>query len=98
MARLLGVQPCRVPHFVYKYKGRWAWHFHRWCARRGYVAILVPVRGVYSVTNLETWIEMGWTKKKTYHAVLVGRGEVIYDGGNPLRRVDRCVFIVRLAR
>jgi hypothetical protein len=103
IARVLEMPPSRVPHFVQRYKGRWQWHLVEWCNRRGIVFILAHHRARRRHTILgdlvRKWISVGTTKSGSAHAVVVenDRG-VTYDGGNPLKRHDYFIVLVKTTR
>lgn len=99
VARIIDRDPDTVPHFVGLYRGRWVWHLERWLSRRGFGMVLAPTtpsRRVHGSLRLRRWIEIGTTRRGTCHAVVRSHtGRVVYDGGNPLRRVTRILLIVR---
>lgn len=106
VARLLGRPVHRVPHFVRKYGGRWAYYLARWCERIGYAVIdIVKTRGCMVVASeaIRAWILIGPSSRKAkrpnYHAILMRArpnqpAVVEWDGGIPLRRATRTLYIV----
>lgn len=106
VARVVGRPVHRVPHFVKKYGGRWSYHLARWLERVGFVMIYV-VRGkgsrVVATEGVRSWILIGPTsgkrKRPCHHAVVMSArpfqaGRVTWDGGIPLKRVDRTLYIL----
>lgn len=102
VARVLGVEPRRVPHFVRRYRGRWSWHLGRWCARRGILVVLAPTRPSRSVIVAGApcrHIRIGIGRSGARHAVVhEADGTCSYDGGNPLRTVDTVVVLAKVRK
>lgn len=106
VARVIGRKPHRVPDFVNKYKGRWLYHFSRWCERVGYIVIYhTRKRGstCESSEGVRAWIQIGTGRNGGSHAVVMSAlpnkpATVTYDGGNPLRKIERIIFILPKAR
>lgn len=99
IAVVLGLPKSRVPHFVKRYKGRWAWHLTEWCGRRGkrlvYAGITTERGRNGIVAGVKRWIVIGTTRRGTCHAVVVQRDiGVTHDWGFPLRSSRSLIVIV----
>lgn len=107
VARVTGREPWSVPHFVRKYKGRWAWGLQQWCTRTGHNFVMArstkgfPMRGNVPVDGV-IHIGMGTLPssdpvrkgKPDHHAVIYhADGRHGYNGGNPLRYVTHVILI-----
>lgn len=96
VARVVGMRPSRVPHFVGRYRGRWSWHLGRWCERRGWKMVLAKHYHGSTVVGVKRWISIGMDRKGVCHAVVVERDRgTVYDGGYPLRRHQRVLVIIK---
>lgn len=102
VARVLGVEPRSVPHFVRRYRGRWLYYLGRWCARRHLLVVHSPTRPSRYVVIAGVGckhIRIGTGRSGLKHAVVYeADGTCSYDGGNPLRSVDAVLVIVRVQR
>lgn len=102
LARLLRLPLRSVPDFVNRKGGtRWAYHLTQWGNRRGYAVIVAKTKVVLPL-NVKAWINIGTTRRGTRHAVVMESASwqheaaCVYDGGNPLVRVDTILLVLPL--
>lgn len=100
VARVIGREPRRVPHFVGKYRGRWLFFLDKYLRRIGYRMVMAGTstkRPATVGTGVNKWIEIGTTKHGSRHAIVVkarkGKPVAQYHGGNPLKKWDSILVI-----
>ena len=69
----------------------------QWLSRHGYECVvhLRSPRQILYLTNARTYIQIGRTRDKTFHAVLIRNGRIAYEGGHPIVEIASTIHIWR---